>query len=137
MTILNYRPADDQFWIGCTYEEAEEMMLPLMDRDRILKYHELKRAYRWVLKNEDYIRSLRKCYGINVVPEAFFNISRDHKVCFPEFPLFPFAGQWNSWNPFVDCDHVEIQDLSELKELKVTLKGEPIEHKKSPDAELL
>ena len=50
MTILNYRPADDQFWIGCTYEEAEEMMLPLMDRDRILKYHELKRAYRWVLK---------------------------------------------------------------------------------------
>ena len=137
MTILNYRPADDQFWIGCTYEEAEEMMLPLMDRDRILKYHELKRAYRCVLKNEDYIKSLRKCYGINVVPEAFFNISRDLKVCFPEIPLFPFAGQWNSWNPFVDCDHVEIQDLSELKELKVTLKGEPIEHKKSPDAELL
>ena len=89
------------------------------------------------IKNEDYIKSLRKCYGINVVPEAFFNISRDLKVCFPEFPLFPFAGQWNSWNPFVDCDHVEIQDLSELKELKVTLKGEPIEHKKSPDAELL
>ena len=137
MTILNYRPADDQFWIGCTYEEAEEMMLPLMDRGRILRYHELKREYRSYLKNEDHIRSLRKCYGINVVPEAFFNISRDLKVCFPVFPLFPFAGQWNSWNPFVDCDHVEIQDLSELKELKVTLKGEPIEHKKSPDAELL
>lgn len=137
MTILNYRPADDQFWIGCTYEEAEEMMLPLMDRDRILKYHELKRAYRWVLKNEDYIRSLRKCYGINVVPEAFFNISRDLKVCFPEFPLFPFAGQWNSWNPFVNCDHAEIQDLSELKELKATYNGEPIEHKESTNAELL
>ena len=115
MTILNYRPADDQFWIGCTYEEAEEMMLPLMDRGGILRYHELKREYRSYLKNEDHVRSLRKCYGINVVPEAFFNISRDLKVCFPEFPLFPFAGQWNSWNPFVDCDHVEIQDLSDLK----------------------
>lgn len=137
MTILNYRPADDQFWIGCTYEEAEEMMLPLMDRDRILKYHELKRAYRSYLKNEDHIRSLRKCYGINVVPEAFFNISRDLKVCFPEFPLFPFAGQWNSWNPFVNCDHAEIQDLSELKELKATYNGEPIEHKESTNAELL
>lgn len=137
MTILNYRPADDQFWIGCTYEEAEEMMLPLMDRDRILKYHELKRAYRSYLKNEDHIRSLRKCYGINVVPEAFFNISRDLKVCFPEFPLFPFAGQWNSWNPFVNCDHAEIQDLSELKELKATYNGEPIEHKESTNTELL
>lgn len=137
MTILNYRPADDQFWIGCTYEEAEEMMLPLMDRDRILKYHELKRAYRSYLKNEDHVRSLRKCYGINVVPEAFFNISRDLKVCFPEFPLFPFAGQWNSWNPFVNCDHAEIQDLSELKELKATYNGEPIEHKESTNAELL
>ena len=137
MTILNYRPADDQFWIGCTYEEAEEMMLPLMDRGRILRYHELKREYRSYLKNEDHVRSLRKCYGINVVPEAFFNISRDLKVCFPEFPLFPFAGQWNSWNPFVNCDHAEIQDLSELKELKATYNGEPIEHKKSPDAELL
>ena len=137
MTILNYRPADDQFWIGCTYEEAEEMMLPLMDRDRILKYHELKREYRSYLKNEDHIRSLRKCYGINVVPEAFFNISRDLKVCFPEFPLFPFAGQWNSWNPFVNCDHAEIQDLSELKELKATYNGEPIEHKESTNAELL
>lgn len=137
MTILNYRPADDQFWIGCTYEEAEEMMLPLMDRDRILRYHELKREYRSYLKNEDHIRSLRKCYGINVVPEAFFNISRDLKVCFPEFPLFPFAGQWNSWNPFVNCDHAEIQDLSELKELKATYNGEPIEHKESTNAELL
>ena len=137
MTILNYRPADDQFWIGCTYEEAEEMMLPLMDRGRILRYHELKREYRSYLKNEDHIRSLRKCYGINVVPEAFFNISRDLKVCFPEFPLFPFAGQWNSWNPFVNCDHAEIQDLSELKELKATYNGEPIEHKESTNAELL
>ena len=137
MTILNYRPADDQFWIGCTYEEAEEMMLPLMDRDRILRYHELKREYRSYLKNEDHVRSLRKCYGINVVPEAFFNISRDLKVCFPEFPLFPFAGQWNSWNPFVNCDHAEIQDLSELKELKATYNGEPIEHKESTNTELL
>ena len=137
MTILNYRPADDQFWIGCTYEEAEEMMLPLMDRGRILRYHELKREYRSYLKNEDHVRSLRKCYGINVVPEAFFNISRDLKVCFPEFPLFPFAGQWNSWNPFVNCDHAEIQDLSELKELKATYNGEPIEHKESTNAELL
>ena len=67
MTILNYRPADDQFWIGCTYEEAEEMMLPLMDRDRILKYHELKRAYRCVLKNEDYIKNIEPDYGSSIV----------------------------------------------------------------------
>ena len=126
MTILNYRPSNDQFWLGCTFEEAETIMLPLMEHNDILKYHDLKREYRELSKDEHFIRGIRECYGINDIPEAFFNVSRDLDVCYPEIPLFPYAGQWNGYSPFVDCDHVEISDLSELKQLEVTLDGKPI-----------
>lgn len=126
MTILNYRPGDDQFWIGCSFEEAEANMLPLMDRDNILRYHDLKREYSELIKGENFVQSIRECYGINDVPEAFFNVSRDLEICYPEIPLFPFAGQWNGYSPFEDCDHVEISDLSELKQLEVTLDGKPV-----------
>lgn len=126
MTILNYRTSNDQFWLGCTFEEAETIMLPLMEHNDILKYHDLKREYRELSKDEHFIRGIRECSGINDIPEAFFNVSRDLDVCYPEIPLFPYAGQWNGYSPFVDCDHVEISDLSELKQLEVTLDGKPV-----------
>lgn len=125
MIILNYRPSDDQFWIGCTFEEAESKIISLMNRNDILKYLDLKKGEYCKLSKE-YVQGIRECYGINEIPEAYFNISRDLKVCYPEFPLFPFAGQWNAYCPFVDCDHVEIKDLSELKQIEVTFDGKPI-----------
>lgn len=132
MIILNYRPGDDQFWIGCTFEEAEGKILPLMERENILRYNDLKREYRELIKGEHFVQGIRDCYGINDIPEAFINISRDLEICYPEIPLFPFAGQWNGYSPFMDCDHVEFQDPSELRRMVATYNGEPFPNQALP-----
>lgn len=126
MILLSYRPDDDQFWIGCTFEEAETSLLPLMGPGDVQKYHDHKSRYSESSRDEEYMQTIRDCYGINDVPQAFFNVSRDLKVCYPEFPLFPFAGQWNGYSPFVECDHVDVHEMSELKQIEVTYGGEPI-----------
>lgn len=126
MILLNYRPGDDQFWIGCTFEEAEANMLPLMSPVEVQKYHDLKSRRSSLSEDEQYMQTIRECYDISEVPKAYFNVSRDLKVCYPEFPLFPFAGQWNGYSPFVNCDHVEIHDLGELKQMEATYDGKPI-----------
>jgi hypothetical protein len=41
MKIISYRPRDDQFWIGCTMEEAEQFFIPLLEdwrKDRLPNY---------------------------------------------------------------------------------------------------
>ncbi len=58
-------------------------------------------------------------YGISYVPEAFFNVSRDLKVCFSSPSYFPFAGQWNAWNPFRRCDKKKIETPEELKDIVI------------------
>lgn len=132
MIILNYRPDDDQFWMGCSFEEAETIMLPLMERNAILEYHQLKREYGELAKDGHFLQGLRDCYGINDVPEAFFNVSRDLEVCYPAIPLFPYGGQWNGYSPFVECDHIEIHNPSDLKRIIITHNGEPFPNQSQP-----
>ena len=41
MKIISYRPRDDQFWIGCTKEEAEQFFIPLLEdwrKERLPNY---------------------------------------------------------------------------------------------------
>lgn len=126
MKIYFYRPQDDQFWIGCTLEEAIEHFMPEMEEGRILQslnfYKDSKR------ENRMHMRLYRQLYGLKSIkdmPDIFFNVSRDLKVCFSQEPFFPIGPMWNGYCPFRMCDQREIENPKELLEIEMTLDGKP------------
>jgi hypothetical protein len=44
-------------------------------------------------------------------------ITRDQKVILPVSWYFPYAGQWNAYNPFLRINEIDIKDLGELSEV--------------------
>lgn len=130
MKIFFYRPNDDQFWIGCSEEEAESLILPKMKKDAILSYLSWLRYSKRDKRSTRMTAMYRKLYGLKSIkqmPEVFFNVSRDLKVCFPQEPYFPIGPMWNAYSPFRLCDHKTIESLGELKNIKMTYKGIPYE----------
>ncbi|MDP2750512.1 MAG: hypothetical protein Q8O89_06800 [Nanoarchaeota archaeon] len=55
-------------------------------------------------------------YGIET-DKICFLITRNLKAILPEPWYFPYAGQWNAYNPFLRINEIEIKDLGELSEV--------------------
>jgi hypothetical protein len=121
MKVIACRPRDDQFWIGCNEEEAISLFLPLLSKEAILKYNRIvhqKEEY-----NIEYWTSVMDATETNEIFHAYFNVSRDSKICFPEAPHFPFANLWDAYSPFKKLDIKTIHSLAELKNLRMIYKG--------------
>ncbi len=121
MKVIACRPRDDQFWIGCNEDEAINVFLPLLSKDAILSYNRIVHQKREL--GEEYWRAVKNATGMNEIFHAYFNVSRDTKICFPEVPHFPFANLWDAYSPFRKIDIKTISSLEELKDLKMTYKG--------------
>lgn len=122
MKIVSYRPNDDQFWIGCTKDEAEKFFVPLLDEQRkafLPEFFTRMQDY----CSDRYKELVCKTMGVDEMSFIYFNVSRDLKECYYSVPHHPFHNLWNGHGPFVRCDTVEIKDLSELKDIKPTYKG--------------
>lgn len=95
------------FWVGCTVSEAETIVYPLisesMKQESILLYEDRPHNI------------LAKEYGSD---SLWFLVSKDASAILSFFWGFPYAGQWNSWNPFKEMDQEFIKTLEELKSLK-------------------
>ncbi len=57
-----------------------------------------------------------------------FLITKDQKVLLPEPWYFPYAGQWNSFNPFRKIKEIEINKIGELSDLIVEAKVDDFEN---------
>lgn len=121
MKVIACRPRDDQFWIGCNEEEAINIFLPLLSKEAFLSYNRIvhmKEKY-----DQEYWKAVMAATDSDEIFHAYFNVSRDHKICFPEAPHFPFANLWDAYSPFKKMDIKTIYSLDELKNLKMIYKG--------------
>lgn len=121
MKVLACRPRDDQFWIGCNEEEAINIFLPLLSKEAILNYNRI--AHSKEKYDKEYWKAVMNATDTNEIFHAYFNISRDTKICYPEVPHFPFANMWDAYSPFKKIDTKTINSLDELKNLKMIYKG--------------
>lgn len=121
MKVIACRPNDNQFWIGCNEDEAINIFLPILSKESILRYNQILQQKEE--HDEEYWRAIKNTTDINEIFHAYFNVSRDTKICFPEVPHFPFANFWNAYSPFRKMDIKSISSLEELKDLKMIYKG--------------
>jgi len=121
MKVLACRPGDDQFWIGCNLEEAMNIFLPLLSQEAILHYKRIVTGQ--ANHDAEYRKAVMDATDADEVFHAYFNVSRDASICFPQVPHFPFANLWNGYSPFRKIDTKTIHSLDELKNLKMTYKG--------------
>ena len=124
MKIISYRPADDQFWIGCTKEEAEKFFIPLLNEDSKNGLSEFLRHCE--MYDDEYREMVCETMGIEELSYMYFNVSRDLKICYYDVPHHPFHQLWNAYSPFVKCDFIEISHTSELKNVVPTFNGKII-----------
>jgi hypothetical protein len=121
MKVIACRPNDNQFWIGCNEQEALNVFLPILSKNDILKYTNIIESNKY--HDENYWNTVKNITETNEIFHAYFNVSRDAQICFPEQPHFPYSNMWDSYNPFRKIDQVDINSLSELIHVKMTYKG--------------
>ena len=118
MEIISYRPNDDQFWIGCSKEEAERYFVPLL-KGKDLEYYKsmiVRQKY-----TPDYVSMVKSCMEIEELSYAYFNVSRNLDLCYYDVPHHPFHQLWNAYSLFRRCKHVVINSLEELKDIEIAL----------------
>jgi hypothetical protein len=103
---------EDAIFLECSVDEAKEYLFDRLSEDQV----------QLCLRDYDYHpNSMQLKYGIETNKICFL-ITRDQKVILPVSWYFPYAGQWNAYNPFLRINEIEIKDLGELSE--VTLEVE-------------
>ena len=134
MTIIAYIPSLvlDEFWIGCSKEEAEKWFVPRLDENRLEQYNVVLRMNaerkehdaHWATEYDDMIK---ETLGVNEVSYIYFGVTRDRSNCYAEVAHYPFHQLWNGYSPFCLCDHVTIDSPEQLKDIVMTYKGKPFE----------
>ena len=119
MTILAYRPDDDQFWLSCNKEEAERWFIPRLDEKGMKSLNGWFELYASRKRQEDhgkeYEDMVKEMMCVDEIAYAYFNVSRDLSVCYAEMAHHPFHQLWNGYSPFCPCEHVEIKSPDELR----------------------
>ncbi len=126
MKVIACRPADDQFWIGCNKEEALNIFLPKLSPEEKESFFQIIEEMKRKEKKEydSYWEAIKEATDTEEIYYAYFNVSRDLSICFPQYPHYPISNMWNAYNPFRKIDHTTIKSLEELKDLKMTYEGE-------------
>ena len=123
MTILAYRPRDDQFWIACSKEEAERWFIPRLDKRGMELLNNWFHLY--AEHSQDYEEMVKEMMGVDEIAYAYFNVSRDLAVCYADVAHHPFHQLWNGYSPFCPCDHIEISSPDELRFIKPNYQERP------------
>jgi hypothetical protein len=84
------------FFVSTTPEEAEGVILPLLDPT-------LLERYQWMMEDKDH-------------PRKVFVVSRYLEIISPIFHAYPISGMWGSSNPweYFYCDIQALEDLATL-----------------------
>ena len=101
------------FWVGCTDEEVDKKILPLLNE----------------IKENEEIEKISYNKGPSTFKEDqdeimftnYFLISADGKDILSYPWSLPYAGQWNASNPFRISAKTNITNLDELKLLEESL----------------
>lgn len=100
---------NDALFLECSLEEAKEQLFNHLTDDQIdqcLRDHNPN-------PNSGQLK-----FGIET-DKICFLITKDQKSLLPEPWYFPYAGQWNGYNPFRKIKEIEINDIGELSDLIV------------------
>jgi len=102
---------NDAFFLECTLEEAKEQLFNRLNEKQI---NQCMSTY----DPEPNPKSLE--FGVETNKICFL-ITQDQTLILPEPWIFPYAGQWNAYNPFQKIKEIEIEDIGQLTDLKVDL----------------
>ena len=120
MILLEYCQNLDQVWVCCSYNEAEELLIPFMEPHNIHEYLKSKKYKKNHLeRGENYCKSIMNMYGLNEVPDVFALIGRDMKVTIIDDPFFPHCAIVGE-GMFCECDHIRIASPKQMKRLCIT-----------------
>ena len=96
----------DSLWVECTDQEVIEHILPLKSDADFLKEIEFNREPSRINENLN-----ERIYT------SFFLVSVDQTEILSFNWVYPYAGMWNSANPFEEIDVVHFDSLEQLQEI--------------------
>jgi len=122
---LNLRGAvfngNDAIFLECSLEEAKEQLFNRLTEDQVNQ----------CLRDYDPHPNPRQLeFGIET-DKICFLITKDQEVLLPEPWYFPYAGQWNAYNPFQKIKEIEIYDIGELSDLIVEVEASDFESERT------
>lgn len=104
---------NDAFFLECSLEEAREQ---LFDRLTVEQIDYCLREY------DSRPNQGQSAFGIET-DKICFLITKDQKVLLPEPWYFPYAGQWNAYNPFRKIKEIDISAVNELSDIVVEVEA--------------
>lgn len=97
----------DAIFLECSIDEAKEYILDRLSEEQV----------KICLREYDPHPNLGQLkYGIETNKICFL-ITRNQRILLPVSWRYPYAGQWNAYNPFLRINEIEIKDISELSEV--------------------
>lgn len=98
---------EDAFFLECSIDEAREHLFDQLTEDQIkLCLHNFE-SQTYFGQHEYNTETNKIC----------FLITRNQKVILPVSWYFPYAGQWNAYNPFLRTREIELKNIGELSEM--------------------
>ncbi len=105
----------DALFLECSLEEAKKHLFNRLTEKQISQ----------CIRDYDPNPNLESLeFGIET-DKICFLITKDQRSLLPEPWYFPYAGQWNAYNPFQKIKEIEIKDISETMGLVVELDSIP------------
>lgn len=98
----------DAFWVEATYEEAEELIYPLLSPESI------KESKIYAKNGEEFSATLS-----STPRSSCFLVSRDANSIKPFFTHYPFSHMWNGYSPFKDLPEHYINTLAQLNNIEL------------------
>ena len=98
---------EDAIFLECSIDEAKDHLFYRLTEDQV---NQCLRDY------DPNPNPGQLEYGVETNKICFL-ITRNQRALLPEPWYFPYAGQWNAFNPFRKIKEIEINDISELSDI--------------------
>lgn len=119
MYILSHNPEKDEFFVGLSLEEFEELSQEYnVDYGYKSNYEIEKEKAINECEYESYHETIRKTYGIESVPFICIVTDSDCSKIRIEPKHFPFANLWNGYSPWKKIEVQNVESLN-LKNIKI------------------
>lgn len=115
--LIKNRGPFEAFWVECNYREAQEIVLPEIQRRYPSKYREMASEVKQYYEEYRNAKSNRLWKSGCV----YFLISRNLELIKPMPPFFPHSGMWNAYNPFRLIFPQKAYELSDIQNIDPTI----------------
>ena len=112
MLILSYNPRNDEFFIGLSEEEFEQVAGKYaVDFGYNMDYEMTKEHALRKMADSYHVEMIKQFYQIDEVPFICIVTNRDCSEIGIRPKHFPFANHWNGYSPWIKIEVQEIENL--------------------------